>query len=107
MNWQVIAWTLGALSMVVALISAVVELVLRKFEAEDLATYLPWVQGGMSVAGVVAFALALVFDPVEGMTENITAAAIALVVSGSSVYVVLVIGLAALKSQRAKRRASN
>lgn len=99
MNWQVIAWTLGALSMVVSLISAIAERLLRE-GAPDLARYLPPVQIVMSCAGILGFVLALIFDPLPGMDVEITIGSIAIVVAMSAVYVVAVMILGGLERKR-------
>lgn len=107
MGWQAIAWSLGALSMAVALLASIAEPFLRKFDDRKGAYFFPLVQGFMSAAGLVAFALALVVDPVDGMTPMITIGAVATVVSGASVYLVLVMALGWFKAHRDKRRATN
>lgn len=105
-EWQIAAWTLGALSMAVSLISTVAEKLLRD-RAPDLATYLPRVQIVMNLFGLTGFVLALIYNPLLGMDVRTTLGALGIVVGFSVIYVVGVMLLGTIEWLRSGKESDS
>ena len=87
------AWTLGALSVVT---SALVSVALLAYKGlGGLGRLLPTVGAIVSVGGAVGFVIALVSDPVEGMSPSITVLGLGLTVILSMLMVSVAVILGA------------